>query len=101
MSTNMIDVLVPIITFVLGFLVSRFTMSKKERKDYEQTLFINGKELLEAQNSRFQEFSTALHKYTSNPGAPTGDDFFEIATAGEKYFYQLKISADAILSDKV
>lgn len=94
-------VLFPIITFVLGFLVSRFTMTLKERKDYEQKLFENGRGLMEAQNSRFQEFAAALQKYLNKMGEPTLDDFFEISTVGEKYFYQLKISSDAVLSDNV
>lgn len=94
-------VLIPIITFLLGFFVSRFSMTLKERKDYEQTLFENGKALMEAQNARFQEFASSLQKYSSKPGEPTLDDFFEISTVGEKYFYQLKISSDAVLTGKV
>lgn len=94
-------VLFPIITFILGFLVSRFSMTLKERKDYEQKLFENGKGLMEAQNSRFQEFAAALQKYLNKTGEPTLDDFFEISTIGEKYFYQLKISSDAVLSGSV
>lgn len=95
------NILVPIITFVLGFVVSRFTMTLKERKDWEQKLFENGRGLTEAQNSRFQEFAAALHKYLNKAGEPTLDDFFEISTVGEKYFYQLKISSDAVLSGSV
>lgn len=94
-------VLFPIITFILGFIVSRYTMSLKERKDYEQKLFENGKALMEAQNSRFQEFAATLQKYINKTDEPTLDDFFEISTVGEKYFYQLKISSDAILSGNV
>lgn len=95
------NVLLPIITFVLGFIVSRFTLSLKERKDYEQKLFENGKALMESQQARFQEFSTTLQKYINKDDEPTLDDFFDIATVGEKYFYQLKISSDAILTGKV
>ena len=95
------SVIIPIVSFVLGFLVCRFTMSKKERKDYEQKLFENGRELMEAQSSRFQEFSSRLQRYINSSGDPTLDDFFDIAATGEKYFYQLKISSDAILSGKV
>lgn len=94
-------VLLPVITFVLGFIVSRFTMTLNERKQYELKLFESGKSLMEAQNSRFQEFTVALQKYVNKSGPPTLDDFFEISTVGEKYFYQLKISSDAILSNKV
>lgn len=94
-------VLFPIITFVLGFFVSRFTMTLKERKDYEQKLFENGKGLMEAQNSRFQEFAAVLQKYVNKTDETTLDDFFDISTVGEKYFYQVKISSDAVLSGNV
>ena len=91
----------PILTFLLGFASSRFTMTMSERKQYEQKLFENGKQLLEAQNARFQELSSALQKYASRSGEPTLDDFFEVSTVGEKYFYQLEICSDAILLGKV
>lgn len=92
---------IPIGAFVAGFIVSRFTMSKKESKDVEQKIFENMKSLMESQNDRFQEFSKALGVYRGKTEAPTIDDFLTIATIGEKYFYQQKITADAILSGKV
>jgi hypothetical protein len=95
------NVIVPIITFVCGFFVSRFTLTKKERKDVEQTQFENAKQLMESQHDRFQEFSLALTKYVGKDGEPALDDFYEIATVGERYFYQQKITADAILSGRV
>lgn len=98
---NYEKVILPIATFVLGFFASRFTMTLNERKQYELKLFENGKALMETQNSRFQEFAAALQKYINKTDQPTLDDFFEISTIGEKYFYQLKISSDAILSNKV
>jgi hypothetical protein len=96
-----INPIVPIVTYVLGFMTSRFTLTKKERKDLEQKQFENSKSLLEAQHERFQSFCTALLKYANKDGDPTLDDFFDIATEGEKYFYQQKITADAILAGKV
>jgi hypothetical protein len=95
------SVLFPIITFILGFLSSRFTMTKKETKDLEQKLFENSKNLMLAQNDRFQDFSSVMHKYASKQGEPTLDDFYEVSTTGEKYFYQLKIISDAILANQV
>jgi hypothetical protein len=89
------------VTFILGFMVSRFTMTKKEKKDYQQTLYENGQELMEKQNDRFQEFAAALKKYVAKGEAPTLDDFYEIATTGEKYFYQQQITSEAILAGKV
>jgi hypothetical protein len=92
---------VPIITFILGFFASRWTMTKKERADVSQKQFENAKSLMEAQNATFQEFTAALHKYANKKGKPSLTDFFDISTAGERYFYQQKITCDAILSDKV
>lgn len=92
---------IPIATFLLGFFTSRFTMSKKERADIGQTNFENAKALMEAQNTTFQEFSASLHKYANKKGKPSLTDFFDISTAGEKYFYQQKITCDAILAGKV
>jgi methyl coenzyme M reductase alpha subunit len=90
-----------IVTFILGFLVSRFTMTKKEKRDFEQKLYENSTELMNKQNERFLEFSDVLKKYIAKDGEPTLDDFFEISTIGEKYFYQQQITAEAILSNKV
>jgi hypothetical protein len=92
---------IPIATFVLGFFTSRFTMSKKERADISQKEFENAKTLMEAQNSTFQEFAATLHKYANKKGRPSLTDFFDISTAGEKYFYQQRITCDAILAGKV
>ena len=85
----------PIVTFLLGFAASRFTMSKNERKQLELKVFETGKGLMESQNTKFQEFAAVLHKYANKADTPTLDDFFEISTVGEKYFYQLEISSDA------
>lgn len=99
--TVLMTVPVPIITFVLGFFASRWTMTKKERADVRQKQFENAKALMEAQNKTFQEFSAALMKYANKKGQPSLTDFFEIATSGENYFYQQKITCDAILAGNV
>lgn len=93
--------MVPIATFILGFFVSRFSMTKKERKDYEIQLLAESKELLEEQAEAFQEFATALHKYANKKEGPDLDDFFSISTKGEIYFNRVRISCDAIIAKKV
>jgi hypothetical protein len=92
---------IPVLTFVLGFLTSRFTLTKKERKDVEQKQFETTKSLMESQNDRFQEFAGALAKYNAKTDDPTLDDFFVIATIGQKYFDQQIVTSEAILADKV
>jgi hypothetical protein len=92
---------VPIITFVLGFFASRWTMTKKEAADVSQTQFENARALMEAQNATFLAFTAAMNKYANKKGKPSLTDFFEVSTAGETYFYQQKITSDAILAGKV
>jgi hypothetical protein len=92
--------LLPIGTFILGFLTSRFTMSKKERADVAQLRFQNSRELMERQNETFQDYVSALDGYI-NALEGDADHFVKVATVGERYFYQLKIASDAILSDAV
>ncbi|MEP0320891.1 hypothetical protein [Bauldia litoralis] len=93
--------LLPIATFILGFLVSRLTMTKKEKSDVAQKIFENSRDLMIAQQERYQEFTAVFQKYINKSGSPDLNDFLSIATVGEKYFYQLKIISDAILSGKV
>lgn len=90
----------PIVTFILGFLVSRLTMTKKERKDYEQVQYQNAIALADQQKKAYESFTSALQRYIENAN-PTVDDFVSVATSGDTYFYQLKLIGDAILSGKV
>ncbi|WP_439406397.1 hypothetical protein ACNJX9_33995 [Bradyrhizobium sp. DASA03076] len=85
----------------IGFLATRWTLTKKERLDAEQKLFENGRDLMLAQNARYQEFTTVFQKYISKKDDPTFDDFLSIATAGDNYFHQLAIISNAILAAKV
>src|ERR1700684_4215420 len=90
--------IVPIGTFVAGWLGARFTMSKKERRDFEQKQFENGRDLMVSQKEEFQEFTSALQIYINKDGDPTFDDFVKIATIGDRYLHQQKIVSDAILA---
>lgn len=99
-----INVPLSIVMFLLGFLASRLTLTKKEKKDIEQKQFENGKSLAEKQQETFQDFSKSLHVYVAKvrDGVPTSlDEFFDIATKGEKYFYQARITANAIMAGNV
>lgn len=92
---------VPIITFIAGFLVSRFTMSKKERKDYEIQLLETSRELIEEQGSAFEEFALSIYQYANKEEQPNLDDFFAISSKGALYFNRIKITCDAIIANKV
>lgn len=89
-----------VVTFALGTLVPRFMLTKNEKINQQQQLYENGTELMEKQNDRYNEFAESLKKYLQN-GESTFDDFYAIATAGDKYFYQQQIIAEAILAGRV
>lgn len=90
----------PILTLAFGFLVGRWTMSKKERKDFEQKNFENTRELIAKHDTAYAAYTAALNAY--NQGAtPSLGAFVDIATTGDHYFYQLNLMCAAILSDKI
>jgi hypothetical protein len=92
---------IPLATFVLGFLTSRFTMSKKERADTSRAAFQDTRALMERQEQTFQAYVTAINAYNMSDKDGEIDHFLALATTGETYFYQLKIACDAILSGNV
>ena len=98
---TMTNTLLPIGMFILGFITSRFTMTKKERKDHVARLQDNSNKLSKELNDKFQVFTTTLNKYVQKNGQPDLDDFFAISTEGESYFSQCRTICDSILSGNV
>lgn len=95
-----ITVALPIVTFVLGFFASRFTLSKKERKDFEQANYANTVKLVEQDEAAYKDYTSALLVYCEATDV-TFDMFTSIATKGDVYFYQARLTCDAIMSGKV
>ena len=93
-------VLVPIATFVAGFLISRLTMSKAERREDQNRKFELSQSLMNAMEKTFQDLTKTLQIYIKAP-EPTIDHFVDIATTGERYLYQVKITCDAILTNNI
>ncbi len=94
-------IILPISTFVVGWVIRGFTMTKKERVDYLSRLQENSNKLSAELNDRFQAFTTALNKYVQKGGQPDLDDFFDISTKGESYFSQGRTICDSILSGNI
>lgn len=88
------------ISFVLGLLVPRFWMTKKESKDVEQANYDNSLRLVELHDIAFTSYSEAIKNYCDAHEA-NFEIFNNISVSGVKYFYQVSIACDAILSDKV
>lgn len=91
---------VPIITFIFGFLVSRFTMSKKERKDHEHQLLETTRGLIDEKVKAFEAYSAAIYQYT-NAKKPTGDNFFDISTKSVLYFNRITLICDAVIAKQI
>ncbi len=86
---------------VTGFLVTRLTMTKKERADVKQKIFENSRDLMVAQNALYQTFKASLQSYVSKTEPLTINDFLAVEGAGNNYFNHLKIVSGAILDNKV
>lgn len=94
-------VVLPILTFVLGFVVSRFTMSKAERKAQNMAAQNLSNELIVKKNERFNEFVKAMRDYAQKKEEPGLDDFCEIAQKGESYFAAMTVICDSILTSNI
>lgn len=95
----------PFITFVLGgvlgFLGTRLSMTKAERVGVEQQKYENGVNHRKAKEERYVALKQALETYVAKDGSPTLEDFQKVSAAAELYFSELRVIADAILSDRI
>ena len=96
-----INIILPIITFLLGFFASRFTMTKKERTDYKAKLQENSNRLYEEHNQKYKDFARALYNYVNKKENPDMNNFFDIATKGDLYFNHVKTICDSIISNNI
>ena len=96
-----LEIVVPIVTFLLGALISRLTMTKKEQKDYQARLQEYSNTLLRSLVDQYQQFTSALADYGSKNDPPSLREFHAISVSGEGYFMQLKMICDSILSENV
>lgn len=91
----------PLFTFMMGIVISRLTMSKKERTDVQFARLDRSNTLSTGQRTTFEAFTKALAEYNSRPGDPTPLDFYQVATTGESYLAQVRMICDAILAGTV
>lgn len=95
---SLLSVIIPIVTFVLGFLASRFTMSKGERKTHQMRMQEFSNRLIETRIQRYTEYTDALQAYLNAGNNPSLEDFCELARKGEAYIATHTSIADAINS---
>ena len=89
---------IPLLTFIFGFLLSRFTMSKAEKKTQNMAAQKLSNELIIKKNERFNDFVKAMRDYAQKTEEPGLDDFCEIAQKGEAYFAAMTVICDSILT---
>ena len=92
---------IPLVTFLLGFLVSRFTMSKKESKDIKLKLQENANAMNNSLTECFTNYTLAISSYIKDSNTDAFPTFFNISTSGEAYFSQLRMICDSILSGSI
>lgn len=98
---SQINVWLPIATFIAGALLTRLTLSKAERLTLGQLKSQRAADLANLQNERTIELLQALTEYSETKGAPTLREFLSISSASNKFLYQQKVIADAVLADTV
>lgn len=96
----LIDVGLPILTFIGGFLISWLTLSKKDRLEHKQRLYKNAKELAQEQEDAYKGLMNALKVYI-NSEEVTEEMFVNISMFGDNYFRRLKTTSEAILNGSV
>ncbi|MCS0338972.1 hypothetical protein ND926_16050 [Vibrio diabolicus] len=94
---HLVKVGIALTSFVCGALLSRFTMSKKERFDVNAKKQETSNVLESEVTAAYQLYIDALAKFT-NSTKTTFDDFIEIEKAGAVYFQTLNSLACSVLS---
>ncbi|WP_432347910.1 hypothetical protein WMC41_09890 [Shinella yambaruensis] len=86
---------------IFGFIVSRFTLSKAEKIASDQKKYENADKHAARRIEKYNEFHHALQAYCEKSDGFNLDDFFSISKAGDNYFNELRLIADAIMQDRI
>lgn len=86
---------------ITGFLSRSLVSTPAERQQQRQRLYENGRHHKEERAKLYAEFTGAIRAYISKKSSGETlslDDFQSVSKAGDLYFNELKMSADAILA---
>jgi len=89
------------VTFFLGVLLSRFTMSKKERADANLSQVELSNQLNDKLQEAYQGYIATLAAYKEQPNSPTLNDIIKIMSSGESYFNCMKNVCSALLNKTI
>lgn len=93
--------LVGLIGAFLGVIGRSFMFTKAEARAEKQRLHDNSDRYRKTREARYLAFTEALSAYTKRSGPATMDELLSLATAGDLYFNELRVVADAILSQNL
>ncbi|WP_321403752.1 hypothetical protein [Maridesulfovibrio sp.] len=91
------NIIVPIVTFLLGFFTQFFFMSKKDRFDASERLQQHVQKLQNDHNDAYEKYTSVMGKVINKDGKLDVNDFIRISTSGENYFRTVKSISEAIL----
>lgn len=91
------NIIVPIVTFLLGFFAQFFFMSKKDRFDVSECLQQHVQKLQNDHNKAYQEYTGVMGIIINKEEELDVNDFISVSTSGENYFRTIKSISEAIL----
>ncbi|HEU6436092.1 MAG TPA: hypothetical protein VE028_01410 [Nitratidesulfovibrio sp.] len=95
-------VVIPVVMFVLGFAVSRFTMTKKERSDVLFQKQNKYDEIIRGVSLAYSEYVSSIAEYVEcSDGSRSLNCFLSVAQKGEAYFCQMRSACAALISGRL
>lgn len=93
------DIGLPIVTFMAGFATARWTLTKKDRLEFEQKNLENTNARIGEFEKAYEVYTQAIELYASAPN-PDASFFVKIAVTGDSYITTLNRMSSLILSGK-
>lgn len=101
MIPEWLNIPIPIATFIAGFILSRFTLTRDQKAKLDQEYYKNSQELKRGHEQIYKDYTSAISAYATSSTEPDFNLFVEIAVTGDRYFGSVNNIAEAILSRKV
>jgi len=88
---------------LIGWIVTYFFMSKKDRVDANQTVYQNARDLMRENNDNYLKFKEQLESYVTKVANNNVslNDFTAITSSADKYFAELNLAASAVLDKRI
>lgn len=99
---DIIKIVLPVLTFVGGFITSRCTFSKKERYDVKVQRQTKSEEIMSSIAMAYSEYVASITEYINSKENDSDlNMFMNIATKGEAYFCRIRSASSVILANGI